>query len=229
LGWTPAARADIDYETVTARLRAAAHGCTDPAFLRAIEPVAEVVADRLDVQPEERVLDVDFGRADVHALPYADASFDAVGSVFAFTLHPRPRRVISELVRVCRPGGRVVLAAWVPRGLPGGLFELTERLSPLPAGVRSPADWGRADIARARLEPLLEGLEIRTRTAPLHFASPGELFAALAPAWLDSSQSAAARPGFDRLLASTNNRPPAAEVDARYLLLTGRRASEPEP
>jgi len=162
-------------------------------------------------------------RADVQSLPYADGSFDVVVSAFGASLAPETRSAAHELVRVCRPGGRVVLAAWVPRGLPGRMFAFVEALDPLPDGVRSPAAWGVHAVAAERLERLLEDVTVTMRTVPLRFSDSDAMFAALAPVTLGEDQRRALRPGFDRLLASTNNRPPAAEVDARYLVVTGRR------
>jgi len=260
---TAAARADIDYDGVTVRVRRAWARAPEP-WLRALEPVAPVVAEAAAVGPGQRVLDVgagdgnvalacaavgaeveacdlaeamvergrartgeavDWRQGDAQALPYPDASFDAVISAFGATLAPRAKRTAHELVRVCRPSGRVVLAAWIPRGLPGRMFELSESVAPLPDGVRSPAEWGTQAVARRRLEPLLSELELRTRTVALRFASGDALFAALDP-WTPDFARTELRAGFDRLLAAQNNRPPAAEVDARYLLAVGRRPAE---
>ena len=115
-----------------------------------------------------------------------------------------------------RPGGRLVLATWVPRGLPGRLDELVA----LPDGVRSPTAWADEATARRRLEPGFEDVERRVRTVALAFPDPDALFAALAAPFRLPD---AARPAFDRLLAAQNNRPPAAEIDARYVLYAGQR------
>lgn len=161
---------------------------------------------------------------DVQALPYADACFDVVISSFGAYLAPRPTAAAGELFRVTRPGGAVALSAWIPRGLPGRLDELLEPLVPLPEGVPRPDGWGVQDVARRRLSALLEGLQLRTRTLPLRFASVRDAFDALAlPHLLEPEQREALRPGFERLLASCNNRPPAVEIDARYLAVVGRR------
>jgi SAM-dependent methyltransferase len=155
--------------------------------------------------------------ADVQALPYDDASFDAVLSSFGAALAPRARRTAAELVRVVRPGGVVALTAWVPRGLPGRLDELV----PLPDGVRPPSDWGVQAVVRRRLEPLLDGLELRTRTVRLSFPDPDAFFAALLrPCDLDAE---AVRPALDALLASCNDAVAGVEVGGRYLLALGRR------
>jgi len=164
--------------------------------------------------------------ADVQALPYPDESFDAVLSSFAAVLAPRAMGTARELLRVARPGGAVVLTAWVPRGLPGRFAELAEQQVPLPYGVPSPADWGRQEIVRRRLEPQVEELEIRLRTVRIEFPGAEALFDALArPAGLTDRDRSIVRPEFDRLLASCNADPAAVRLDARYLLITGRRTS----
>jgi SAM-dependent methyltransferase len=166
--------------------------------------------------------------ADVQALPYPDGSFDAVLSSFGASLAPRPVDAARELVRVTRPGGFLALAAWVPGGVPGGLDELVEPFAPLPDGVPRPDRWGDERVVRRRLEPLLEQLQLRTRTLRLSFDSTDAAFAALLrPHPLGPDQLAKLRPDFDRLLASCNNRPPEVEIDARYLVAVGRRPAEP--
>jgi SAM-dependent methyltransferase len=161
--------------------------------------------------------------ADVQALPYPDGSFDVALSSFGASLAPRPLEAARELVRVTRQGGFVALAAWAPRGLPGRLDELIEPIAPLPDGIPSPDRWGAEAVARRRLAPLLDRLQLRSRTLPLRFESPDAAFEALLrPHLLDAEQKAALRPGFERVLGSCNNRPPAVEIDARYLVAVGQ-------
>ncbi len=165
--------------------------------------------------------------ADAQALPYPDGRFDAALSTFGAVLAPRPRRTAAELVRVVRPGGVVAVTAWVPRGLPGRLDELVEALAPLPNGVRSPARWGRQEVARKRLADRLDGLELRLRSVVLRFPDADAAFEALVrPAPLDEAQRAALRPDFYGLRASCNAAPPAVELSARYLVALGRRPEE---
>jgi SAM-dependent methyltransferase len=168
--------------------------------------------------------DIQWTVADAQSLPFAGGSFDAVLSAFGTALAPRWDQAARELCRVVRPGGLVIVTGWVPRGLPGGLFEIAQDLDPLPEAVPTPAEWGRQEVVRARLEPLLEGLELRTRSVRLRFRDEDDAFAALC-VWtaLEPEQLAALRPQFDRLLASCNNSVVGVEIDARYLIALGRR------
>ena len=263
LGLGSRARADIDYDGVTERVRAGWEREGHEPWLRALEPVGEVLCGLAGVGQGQRVLDaaagdgnvaaaalalgavvdacdlsraqVERGRArvpdarwrsgDVQALPYPDGAFDFTVSAFGAALAPRARATARELARVTRPGGMVMLTAWVPRGLPGRLDELV----PLPDGVRAPSDWGLLDVARRRLEPYLPDLQMRTRTVQLRFPDAVAFFAALTRPY---DIGAEARPWLDRLLGSCNNAPPgpdgtaaAVEVDARYLVAFGRRGA----
>ena len=72
-------------------------------------------------------LDVTFEVADAEALPYPDASFDVVLSTFGVMFAPDHEQAASELMRVCRPGGRIGLASWTPPGFLGQLFQVISR------------------------------------------------------------------------------------------------------
>ena len=87
-------------------------------------------------------LDVAFEVADAAALPYADASFDAVLSTFGVMFAPDHAAAASEMARVCRPGGRIALANWTPEGFIGQMFKTLGRHLPPPAGVQPPSLWG---------------------------------------------------------------------------------------
>ena len=198
----------IDYDGATAQVR---RNVPADALVRALEPVEAVLAELAPGDGLDLPLTAWRDR-DLQELPYADGAFDAVRSAFAAALAPRALRMARELVRVVRPGGVVALAAWAPRGLPGRLDELLDR----PEGVRAPSEWGRREVATRRFGPLLDGLELRTRTVQLRFADPPAFFAAL-------GAPAALHPDLGRLLASCNNLVEGVEVDARYLVAVGRR------
>jgi len=87
-------------------------------------------------------LEVRFQTADAEALPFDDASFDAVLSTFGVMFAPDHAACASEMVRVCRSGGRIGLANWTPGGFVGQMFKTLGRHLPPPAGVQPPALWG---------------------------------------------------------------------------------------
>ena len=87
-------------------------------------------------------LAIEFREADAEALPFADASFDAVVSTFGVMFTADQDKAAAELVRVCKPGGKIGLANWTPDGFIGQLFKAIGKYMPPPAGVKSPALWG---------------------------------------------------------------------------------------
>jgi ubiquinone/menaquinone biosynthesis C-methylase UbiE len=80
--------------------------------------------------------------ADAEALPYADASFDAVTSTFGAMFTPDHERPAHEMLRVCRPQGKIGLANWTPTGFIGELFRVIGKFVAPPPGMKSPALWG---------------------------------------------------------------------------------------
>ena len=87
-------------------------------------------------------LAVDYREADAEALPFANASFDNVVSTFGVMFAPNQGKAASELIRVCKKGGKIGLTNWTPDGFIGQLFKTVGRHVPPPAGVSSPAAWG---------------------------------------------------------------------------------------
>jgi SAM-dependent methyltransferase len=95
-------------------------------------------------------LTVAFEEADAEALPFDDGTFDAVLSTFGVMFTPNQDRAASEMLRVCKPGGKIGLANWTPEGFIGRMFKVIGKYRPPPAGARSPLLWG----TRARLEEM---------------------------------------------------------------------------
>ena len=87
-------------------------------------------------------LTVDFRTADAEDLPFQDASFDAVVSTFGAMFSPDQDRTASEMLRVCRSGGKIGLANWTPAGFIGRIFKIIGKYLPPPAGMKSPLLWG---------------------------------------------------------------------------------------
>jgi ubiquinone/menaquinone biosynthesis C-methylase UbiE len=99
-----------------------------------------------------------FQQADAEALPFADKSFDAVVSTFGVMFTPNQEQAAAEMVRVCKPGGKIGMANWTPEGFIGQLFKTLGKHVAPPAGVKSPALWG----TRARLDELFKGHAVGT-------------------------------------------------------------------
>jgi ubiquinone/menaquinone biosynthesis C-methylase UbiE len=87
-------------------------------------------------------LNVKFQEADAENLPFGDESFDAVLSTFGVMFTPNQEQAARELMRVCKPGGKIGLANWTPDGFIGQLFKTLGKYVPPAPGVKSPALWG---------------------------------------------------------------------------------------
>jgi SAM-dependent methyltransferase len=88
-----------------------------------------------------------------HLDDLADDSFDLVVTVFGAMFAPRPFDVAKELVRVTRPGGRIVMGNWIPGDptLVAQLLRISSAYSPPPPeGFISPMTWGVESDVTAR-------------------------------------------------------------------------------
>ena len=108
---------------------------------------------------------VTFQQADAEALPFADKSFDAMLSTFGAMFSPDQSRTASEMLRVCRSGGRIGLANWTPDGFIGQIFKAIGKHLPPPAGVKSPALWGTREWLEKTFGPAASAL----RAEPRHY------------------------------------------------------------
>ena len=140
------------------------------------------IATNLLVQGRERAvaegLSVRFDEGDAEALPYADASFDAVVTMFGAMFAPRPELVAKELARVLKPGGLLAMANWNPSSFSGKMFKVGAMHAPPPAGLAPPVLWGDDATVRARLEENFT--EIRTELIPVDFDMPVDAAGAVA-------------------------------------------------
>ena len=107
---------------------------------------------------DEAGVEIEWVEGDAEALPFEDASFDRVSSVFGVMFAPRHRRAAGELVRVARPGGRIAIAAWTPEGLNGQMFKtLAGHLPAPPPELQPPVLWGSETHVRELFpDPALE-------------------------------------------------------------------------
>lgn len=120
---------------------------------------------------EAEGLQIDFRVADAEALPFSDASFDAVLSTFGVMFAPDQAKAASELARVCRPGGRIGLANWTPEGFIGQLFKVIGRYVPPPAGAQPPSLWGSEAHLRSLFADAAEDVVVTRRQFQFRYRS----------------------------------------------------------
>ena len=121
---------------------------------------------------KEEGLDVQFDEGDAEDLIYEDASFDLVISLIGVMFAPRPERVSAEMVRVCRPGGRIVMGNWTPEGFIGQMFKTSAKHVPPPSLMPSPLLWGKEDTVHERLREGVADLQLTRRMYPFAYPFP---------------------------------------------------------
>jgi SAM-dependent methyltransferase len=137
------------------------------------------IAPNLLDQARERAaaegLQIRFEEGDAERLPYPDAIFDAVVTMFGAMFAPQPERVVAEWARVLKPGGLLAMANWTPGGLAGRMFQVTARHAGAPMGIEPPANWGHPMVVRRRLAPSFENIELDIIPMQVDFpGSPAE-------------------------------------------------------
>jgi ubiquinone/menaquinone biosynthesis C-methylase UbiE len=117
-------------------------------------------------------LTIDSREADAEALPFEAATFDVVLSTFGVMFTPNQERAAAELLRVCRPGGRIGLVNWTPGGFIGQMFRIVGRYAPPPDGLRSPLQWGTEDRLAELFGGQVSSIEARPRSFHFRYRSP---------------------------------------------------------
>lgn len=115
-------------------------------------------------------LTAQFDEGDAENLPYADASFDAVITMFGAMFAPRPDLVAAELKRVTKPGGIIAMANWTPTGFIGQMFKIVASRVPPPPNMPSPVLWGSKDVVQERLGEGTSDLQANPQL--IHFNFP---------------------------------------------------------
>jgi ubiquinone/menaquinone biosynthesis C-methylase UbiE len=126
----------------------------------------DYVQDLLDqsmARAQAEGMEVNYQLADAENLPFADNQYDNVVSTFGVMFAPNQVKAASELLRVCKPGGRIGLANWTPDSFIGQLFKIIGRYVPPPAGVSSPANWGSESFIDANFAPQAQHMAIQRR------------------------------------------------------------------
>jgi ubiquinone/menaquinone biosynthesis C-methylase UbiE len=161
---------DVAAGNGNASLAAARRGCDVTAT-----DYVEALLDRARNRAEADGLPLTTKTADAENLPFADASFDAVLSTFGVMFTPNNERAANELLRLCRPGGRIGLANWTPEGYVGSMFKIIGQHVPPPAGVPSPLQWGKEDRVRELLGDRAD-VEITRKQFVFRYRTPVEFF-----------------------------------------------------
>lgn len=187
---------------------------------------------------EAEGVELEWVEADAENLPFEDASFDAVISSIGVMFAPHHQAAADELVRVCRPGGKIGLLSWTPEGMIGGLFRTIGPFAPTPPpGAQPPPLWGGEEHLRELLGDRVEldmlerdVLEVTAFERPADFAEHfkqryGPTIAAQANARRNEREGEFEE-ALDRFYEERNQ---GGDGDARFemefLLTVGRRRS----
>lgn len=190
--------------------------------------IASNLIEQARARAKAESVDVRFDEGDAEMLPYEDAAFDLVVSLIGAMFAPRPERVAAELVRVCRPEGRLVMANWTPEGHVGQMFKIIGKHVPPPPLMESPLKWGDDATVRERLHDGISTLNTTKRLYPMRYPFPPaqvvELFRDYygptnrAFAGLDAAEQSALSRDLEQLWADNNQaRDGSTHVEAEYL------------
>lgn len=149
---------------------------TLPAAARGIDVTGLDLAANLVEQARARAAAAGFtiriDQGDCESLPYADASFDVVMSLIGAMFAPRPELVAAEMLRVCKPGGRIIMGNWTPAGHIGQMFKVIGKHAPPPPIFPSPLLWGDEATVRQRFGNGVQDLTITRRLYPFEYPFP---------------------------------------------------------
>lgn len=111
-------------------------------------------------------LKVQFDVGDAEALPYEDNSFDVVISMIGAMFAPRPEKVVNEIARVLRPGGKLYMVNWTGASVPAKMFKAVAGVAPPPPGFIPPVLWGDEDTVKQRLSPHFSEMHLTRKDYP---------------------------------------------------------------
>jgi SAM-dependent methyltransferase len=180
-------------------------------------------------------LDASFDEGDAEALPYADASFDVVTTLYGAMFAPQPHRVAAELLRVTRPGGTIAMGNWTKEGFVGAMFKTFAGFI-APSGMPAPVLWGDEATVRERFGAGLSDLRLTRVIYRFNYPFPPDgvvnFFrehygpATRAFASLDRGERETLHSALVNLWTSHNRAVEAGQtiVDAEYLEVIGTRA-----
>lgn len=114
-----------------------------------------------------------FEEADAQNLPFQDAQFDVVISAIGAMFAPNHQKTASELLRVCRPGGKIGLTCWTPTSSVAQMSAALGKYLPAPpAGMKPPVAWGDEGYLRSLFGAAIGSLHITYRKHLFKHPSP---------------------------------------------------------
>ena len=156
---------------------ATGHGNTALAAARrfcettGIDYVPELLERGRERAAAER-LQVSFVEGDAEDIPFPDEAFDVVLSTIGAMFAPNQEKAASELLRVCRSGGKIAMSNWTPTGYTGEFFRTMGKYVPPPPGLKSPMLWGTEERLRELFGDGVSSLQVENRTFVLRYPSP---------------------------------------------------------
>jgi ubiquinone/menaquinone biosynthesis C-methylase UbiE len=157
---------DVATGSGNAALAAARRGCEVTGA-----DYVPTLLERGRVRADAERLDVKFVEGDAERLPFPDASFDAVLSIYGCMFAPDHGKTASEIARVCRSGGRIALASWTPEGFIGDMFRLMSRYLPPPPGITPAVRWGDEAHLKTIFGSAIKSIRSNVRQSIFRFPS----------------------------------------------------------
>ncbi|MEB4210456.1 class I SAM-dependent methyltransferase [Mycobacterium sp. 94-17] len=174
---------------------------------------------RSKARADQRGLTLDYREANAHALPFSDGEFDVVISAIGVQFAPDQQRAANELVRVCRPGGKIGLISWTPEGFFGRMLATIRPYRPsLSHPVPPAALWGRPRYVGALLGDQIGDITTSRRLLPVSRFDSAEAVHAYFKEHYGPTIEAYANIGHNRVLA--------AELDAQLVELAQQHLTE---
>ena len=138
--------------------------------------LAQNLVDEANKRAKQEGLDAAIRQGDAESLAFPDDSFDMVLSLIGSMFAPRPELVAGEMLRVCRPGGTIVMGNWTPEGHVGQMFKMIGKYAPPPAIFPSPLQWGNREKLQERLGHGVDELRITPYHYPMRYPfAPAEV------------------------------------------------------
>lgn len=128
--------------------------------------IAENLIQHARKRAKDVQLEIRFDVGDAEDLPYSNNSFDVVISLIGAMFAPRPERVVSEVSRVLKTGGKLYMANWTPRSMPAKMFKCLSQFVPPPPGLISPVLWGDEETVKQRLSNDFENISLSRKIYP---------------------------------------------------------------